>query len=244
MQIDHMGTMIAGLLAAVVLVVSASGCAWTVRAGELQTESRTVELDGAESAEVSLKMGAGGLNLAGGAEELVEAEFTYNVADWRPTIDYGVRSGGQGVLSIEQPEVKNIGLDSYRYEWDVRLNDAVPIALDVALGAGESELDVGSLSLTNLDLKVGFGGSELDLRGERKEDLDVNIRGGVGEVTVLLPSDTGVEARVRGGLGEVDANGMMRDGEVYVNEAYGESEATITLDIEGGVGGVHLKVAD
>jgi hypothetical protein len=244
MNREDIGTRLVGLLAAAVLVVSASGCAWTVRAGELQTESRTVELDGAEFADVSLRMGAGGLTLTGGAKELAKANFTYNVADWRPTIDYSVNSGGQGDLSIEQPAVRNLGLDSYRYEWDVRLNEEVPMALDVALGAGESELDVGSLNLSDLDLKIGFGGVELDLRGDREEDLDVTIRGGVGEVTVLLPSEVGVEASVSGGPGELDTSGMRRDGDVYINAAYEESGATITLDIEGGVGGVHLKVAD
>ena len=244
MNVEDIGTRLAGLLTAAILIVSASGCAWTVRAGELRTESRTVELNGAESAEISLKMGAGGLTVAGGAEELTEAEFMYNVADWRPTIDYSVNSGGQGDLSIEQPEVKNLGLDSYRYEWDIRLSKEVPMTLDVALGAGESELDVGSLNLTDLDVKVGFGGVELDLRGDREKNLTVRIRGGIGETTVLLPSDVGVEAKVRGALGEVDVSGLTREGDTYVNEAYGASGATITLDVQGGVGGVTLDVID
>lgn len=244
MNTDYIGTRVAGLVAAAMLIISASGCAWTVRAGELQTESRTVGLDGVESAEVSLKMGAGGLTVAGGAEELVEADFAYNVADWRPVIDFSVTSGGEGDLLIEQPEVKNLGLDSYRYEWDVRLNEEVPTVLTVGLGAGESELDLGSLNLTDLDVRVGFGGVVLDLRGDRQEDLDVRIRGGIGEATVLLPGDVGVEAEAGGGLGELNVTGMTRKGNAYVNEAYGQSGSTITLDIQGGVGGVTLEVAD
>jgi hypothetical protein len=234
---------IAGLLAAVLLVIVASGCAWTTQAGPLQTESRTIELGGAEAVAVDLKMGAGELTLSGGAAALAEADFTYNVADWRPTIDYVV-AGDEGELHIEQPRAENVGLESYRYEWDVRLNDQVPMALDVALGAGESEIDVSTLSLTRLGLEMGVGAVELDLTGDRAQDVEVTIRGGVGEATVLLPDDVGVEARVGGGLGDVDASGMTRQGGVYVNEAYGGSEATITLDIEGGIGGVNLQVVD
>ncbi len=232
---------VGGLLAAALLIGLLSGCAWTTRAGELRTESRTIDLGGAEEVAVDVRMGAGELTLSGGAEALVEAEFTYNVEDWQPTIDYVV-AGDEGELWIEQPEVESLGLESYRYEWDLRFNARTPLALDVALGAGEGDIDVSTLSLTRLNLEMGVGAVELDLTGDRAQDVDVTIRGGVGEATVLLPDDVGVEARVGGGLGDVDASGLTRRGDVYVNEAYSASEATIRLDIEGGIGGVNLQV--
>lgn len=235
-------TRLAGLLAAAMLVAAVSGCAWTTGTGPLRTETRTVEVGDAESAVVHLRMGAGELDLSGGADDLAQAQVTTNVGAWLPTIDYVV-AGGQGELSIEQPEVKSLGLEGYRYAWDVRLNDEVPMALDVALGAGESDIDVSTLSISSLNLETGVGGVRLDLTGERDRDLEVTIRGGVGEATVLLPRDVGVEAKVTGGLGEVDAPGLTMEGGRYVNEAYGETGATITLDIEGGVGGVTLRVA-
>lgn len=231
------------LLAALGVIVSICACNWTTQTGELRRESETIELDGAESATVTIKMGAGGLTVGGGAEALAEADFTYNVADWKPTIDYTV-SGEQGELWIEQPRVEKLSLESYRYEWDVRFNDQVPLELDVALGAGESRLDLSTLSITRLDLKMGAGGVDLDLTGERERDLDVTVRGGVGEAIVLLPAEVGVRAEAKGGLGEVEVSGLTREGDAYVNEAYGASEATITLDIEGGVGGIELRVVE
>lgn len=235
----------AGLVALLVLVVG-TGCLWTSRTGPVKTQSRTIELGGARSVAVDLRMGAGELTLAGGVEDggsLAEATFTYNVDDWLPTVDYVV-GGDEGELTIEQPEVETVRLDSYRYEWDLRLNEDVPMTLDVALGAGKSEIDVSALSITSVDLEMGVGAVTVDLTGDRRRDVDVRIRGGVGEATVLLPDDVGVRASVSGGLGDVEANGMQRDGNSYVNDAYGESEATIALDIEGGVGGIELKVVD
>jgi hypothetical protein len=240
-EIDRRIRLLAALAAAL-LALSVSGCGWT-RTGPLQTESETIELQGAERADVHLRMGAGRLDLAGGADGLAEAEFTYNVPAWQPTIDYVV-AGEEGELWIEQPEAKNLGLESYRYAWDVHLTEAVPLTLDVGLGAGESEIDLSTLTVTELDLKVGVGGVALDLTGERQRSMDVTIRGGVGEATVLLPDDVGVEATVGGGLGELDVSGLTQEGDVYVNEAYGASEATIRLDVEGGIGGVTLKVAE
>ncbi len=230
------------MLVAALLAVSISGCAWT-QTGPLRTESETIELQGAERVDVSLRMGAGRLDLSGGADALAEAEFTYNVPAWQPTIDYVV-AGEEGELWIEQPEAKNLGLESYRYAWDVRLIEQVPLTLDVGLGAGESEIDLSALTVTELDLNVGVGGVELDLTGERQGDMDVTIRGGVGEATVLLPRDVGVEVQVGGGLGELNVSGLTQEGDAYVNDAYGASDATIRLDVEGGIGGVTLEVVD
>jgi len=229
------------ILACAVLALPLGACTWTSRIGKLRTDAHSIDLGDAKSVTVDLKMGAGELTIGGGADALVEADFTYNVAAWKPVVDYSV-SGERGKLSIQQPEVQNWGVGSYRYEWDLRFNDGVPMDLNVVLGAGKSLLDMRHLSLTRLDLKMGVGDIELDLRGEREQDLDVTIRGGVGEATVRLPKDVGVRIKATGGLGEVNAESLRRDGDVYVNEAYGESSATITLDIEGGVGEINLEV--
>ena len=213
----------------------------------MRAEHETVELGGAEEVDVHLRMGAGGLTLGGGADTLAAADFVYNVPAWRPTMDYVV-AGDKGELWIEQPEVKTLSLESYRYEWDVRLAGDVPMTLDVALGAGESDIDVSSLDVSELDVKTGLGGLTLDLTGDRERDVDVTIKGGVGEATVLLPAEVGVRATVTGSLGEVAVVGLRRDGEAYVNEAHGDaangSAAMITLNVEGGVGEVTLKVAE
>jgi hypothetical protein len=233
---------LAAVLVMALLAVSISGCAWT-QTGPLRTESETIERQGAKRVDVHLRMGAGRLDLTAGADALAEAQFTYNVPAWQPTIDYVV-AGEEGELWIEQPEAKNLGLESYRYAWDVRLTEDVPLTLDVGLGAGESEIDLSTLAVTEIDLKVGVGGVALDLTGERQRDVDVTIRGGVGEATVLLPDDVGVEARVGGGLGELNVSGLSQEGDVYVNDAYGASDASIRLDVEGGIGGVTLEVVD
>lgn len=41
--------------------------------------------------------------------------------------------------------------------------------------------------------------------------------------------------------GAVDAHGHKRDGETYVNDTYGKTPTTITVNIEGGVGEIKLE---
>jgi hypothetical protein len=74
------------VLASILVLVLATGCA---RAGELRTERRSVELEGAESVRTDLSMSTGNMVVAGGAGNLMDATFTYNVPEWEPEVSYG-----------------------------------------------------------------------------------------------------------------------------------------------------------
>jgi hypothetical protein len=219
---------IVGLLALVVILLVAGGCIGRgrrLRIGSLQTESRTVERGSADEVRVEIVMGAGELEVAGGAAGLLEADFTYNVAEFKPEVEYG-----DGRLSVRQPTFEGRAslwnADEYRYEWDLRLNDDVSTEMSVKVGAGKSELELGSLSLTELEVetgagevtvdlagasslsrlefKMGAGQLTLDLTGVREEDLDARIEGGVGEATLRLPRDAGVRVEVQAGIGAIN----------------------------------------
>ncbi len=43
-------------------------------------------------------------------------------------------------------------------------------------------------------------------------------------------------------LGRVNTDGLQKEGEAYVNGAYGDSDATLEVDVSGGVGQINLKV--
>jgi uncharacterized protein DUF2154 len=225
--------------AAVALFVGACG---TQEVGELQRESQSVDLENARSVRAQLRMGAGELNVTGGADRLMEADFSYNVANWEPEVNYDV-SGDTGELSVEQGQGEGPPITGdARNEWEVRFNDEVPTDLSVQMGAGESDLDLDSLTLEGLKLQMGAGKTTVDLTGDYAKGYDARIQGGVGEATVMLPSGVGVEAKAQGGLGKINAEGLERVGDSYVNEAYGESDITLHVDVQGGVGEINLEV--
>ena len=210
--------------------------------GKMQRDSKSVDLKDAQSARAQLKMGAGELNLTGGADQLMEGEFSYNVSDWKPKVSYDV-SGERGELVVKQGSAEGGDLSGgARNEWDISLNDEVPTELVVRLGAGESDLDLDSLTVTGLDLQMGAGKTTVDLTGDYAESFDASIQGGVGEATVLLPSEVGVKAKAEGGLGKINAKGLEKVGDSYVNDTYGESDVNLSVDVQGGVGEINLKV--
>jgi len=89
---------------------------------------------------------------------------------------------------------------------------------------------------------MGAGKSTVDLTGAYAQGFDATIEGGVRQATVLLPSEIGVKAKAEGGLGKTNAEGLKKVGDSYVNDAYGESDVNLSVDVKGSVGEINLKV--
>jgi len=233
----------------IVLVLSGAllltGCVSSddVRVGELRTESKSVELGDASSVRTEIKFGAGDLKVSGGAKKLLEADFTYNVAKLKPEVEFT-----DSTLVVRHPDVRGYrtlqDIKDFRNEWDLRLNNDVPMNLSLDMGAGTSDLQLAGLSLTGLDIILGAGKSTVDLRGDWKDDLEASIKVGAGDITVRLPSDVGVRVEIEAGPTAINASGLTKDGNVYTNAAYGVSDVTLQIKIEAGVGQVTLEVAE
>ncbi|SPE27103.1 conserved exported hypothetical protein [Candidatus Sulfopaludibacter sp. SbA6] len=215
-------------------------CGCVVEAtGPTQHDSRSIDLDASERVTVDLNMGAGHLRVDGGTQKLARADFTYNVASWKPYVRYR-SAAGHGTLSIEQPSGGHAHMGASKYEWDLRLNREVPVDMRVHFGAGDADLNLGSLSLRSVEVEMGVGKLNLDLRGNPKRNYDVRIRGGVGEATVRVPGDVGVYGEAEGGIGEIRTTGLHQEGRRYFNSAYEHSKVTIHLDIRGGIGSIRV----
>lgn len=212
------------------------------RTGEEVTDEKSVQLGQAKSVSVELAMGAGGMTVKGGAGELMEGTFTYNVPSWKPKISYS-ESGDHGKLTVEQPGGAHGHVGDTKYSWDVRLNNKVPVEIHVEMGAGKSNLELGDLSLTKLHVEMGAGDCTVDLAGNWKQNVDAHLEGGVGRATIKLPRGVGVRVTVEGGLGSVSAADFEKEGDAYVNDEYGKSPVTVNVKVEGGIGKVILELS-
>ncbi len=219
-------------------VVCMAGC-MVEPAGPAHHEFQAVDRDKAGVVRVNLNFGAGRLIVGSGTEKLMRADFTYNVPAWKPEVDYH-STAGEGNLTISQPDSHGPHIGSSHNEWDLRLNRDVPMQIRVHMGAGDADLDLGSLALRGVEVDMGVGKLNLDLRGMPKQDYSVRVRGGVGDATVRLPADVGVDARAAGGIGEIRAPGLRSSNGRYFNDAYETAKVRIHLDIQGGVGSVRL----
>jgi len=233
--------------------------------GELRQISQAIKLDQVETVRTNISMRAGRLTVKGGAENLVDTEIAYSNQDWEPEIAY-TSSGNTGRLRIEQPEGSGINFnfnDNFTNDWNILLNDALVQDLDVSIGAGETELDLRGLRLSSLDidagvgehsvnlantsvpqlrLNAGVGEVNVDLSGAWNNDLEAAFNGGIGELNLLLPAGIGIRMEVSGALGSINAPDLNKNGSVYTNDLYGQSDHVMDLEVKAGIGSVNVRV--
>lgn len=223
------------------LLLASCGAGGTV--GDLRSESQSVELGDADAVRVEIVLGAGNLELAGGAEQLLEADFTYNVDKLRPEVTYG-----SGKLAVRQPDSRGFsdptGITGFRNEWVLRLHDQTPMVMRLDVGGGSGDLKLSDLALTELDASFGAGDYLIDLSGDWEQDLRAAIDAGAANIRLRLPSEVGARVAVDTGPAAVTARGLTKEGNVYTNAAYGESPVTLTIDLDIGVGLVTLEAED
>ncbi len=255
--------------------------------GELQTVTSQIDQGDADEVRTEIEMGAGELVIMNGAESLMNAEFTFNVNKFEPTVEYDV-TDSMGLLSVK-PSFKLRfgdlrGCLQPKNKWDIKLNNEVPMDLHVELGAGDAILNLSDLTLTNLDVEIGagdvdidisgndsinsfdvevgvgdvvinlsntslvafdleFGAGDLDIdfTGDRENDLMASLEVGVGDVDLELPTDIGVKVVPMRGIVPVNAPDFRRDGNAFINGAFGQADVNIVIEIEMGVGGITLE---
>jgi len=170
-------TRLFGLPGMITVIIVLAGCHGD---GELQNESVTIELEEAESVRAMVKLGSGSLSVAGGAEKLLEADFAYNVAGWKPEIQYRVREK-QGELTITQPGTKSWWMRAgTRNDWKLRFNRNIPLDLRFIQRAAKSMLNLGNLNIHKMSLQVAKSDVTADLSGDHSalSRLDIDMEGG------------------------------------------------------------------
>ncbi len=241
------GTRTAVLLASAVLMLSVTSCVCVgerVELVDLRTEEQTIDLDGAERVVIDVEIGIGKLHVTSGSSALLDAEFTYNVAEWEPKVDYSVKNG-KGRLYITQPNAEGKSVpDKARNEWELSFGEEVPLELSIDMGVGNVQLDLSDLRLTDLSVDQGVGNVKINLVGVKTDDLKASVDGGVGEITITVPSSIGVRVDADTGIGSLNTQGLTKRDGVFVNDAYDESESTIRLSIDAGIGKITVETED
>ena len=209
-----------------------------------RTETVSQQTEGVEKASVSIGFGSGALNIAAlapnsdllieGAVDLSKGESIRK--EYRTT-------GGAGVYTLESTGSWSSGPDlivSPSKNWDLNLNQDLPLELKVNAGAGKSTIDMTNLTLRRFDLDGGVGQVTVKLADSGR--YDVRIDGGVGQVIIMIPQGLGARVQVDGGLGGVTTQGdFTHRGDVYTTGNYDTAENRATVYVSGGVGQTILK---
>jgi hypothetical protein len=204
----------------------------------------SASLDGATSARINFKHGAGVLDLRGGAgaDELFHGEFAGGI-DKRldrqgdhidVTLQPSERDGPQWFLPWNWG---GQGLD-----WQVRLTPNARLALLLETGASDTRLDLTDLRVSELNVKTGASSTRVVLPA-RAGSTGVRIASGAASVDVTVPS--GVAARIRGSVGvgslDVDQHRFPRRNGGYESTDYETAANRAEIQVESGVGSVRVR---
>lgn len=131
---------------------------------------------------------------------------------------------------------------------------AVPIVLVASLirvplegGIGDTQAYPQSSSAVQGSYRRVIGGIFLDLSALKLTDAQpvVSASTGIGEITVVVPFDAHVIATGRAGVGMINVGSAetQREADTFLNTTWeprvGDG-ATITLDLETGIGDIHV----
>jgi hypothetical protein len=206
--------------------------------GHTETEPVSIEADDADHANVELNMGAGEVNVDGGAAKLVEGSLDYNSVEGKPRVLVS-QNGGHETITIGQSD-HGPHFGNSHSAWNLKLNDKALLDLTLNCGAGQARLNLGETKLRSVDVHMGAGQVDLDLTGNPRRDYEVNIHGGVGQATVHLPQGVGVWARAHGGIGSIDVTGLEKRGDHWESDNYDKAKVTVHVVVEGGIGEIRL----
>ena len=229
-------------------------------------DKKSVNKGKATFVNVEIAFLGGTIDVSSGSRELMDARFEYSDMDWKPEVEYRLKNK-IGNLKVSMPDIEgeiNIN-DEDLNQWDIRLNNDIPMDLSIKLGGGEGYYDLSNLKMNSLEIRLGGGKLDIDLKnsslprldfkavageatidlsGRWHDDLDANFVCGFGELTLILPKNIGVSVKASGIMGNVDAPGFSKDGSTYTNDVYRKTKVTLYIDIFGGIGNVNLELID
>lgn len=192
----------------------------------------SLPVDGAASAKVALRYGAGTLRITSGAEPglLYDGTFAGGLRQQLQRagdhLDVTLRHarGAPGVLGRAGP-----------LDWHVGLTDAIPLDLEIHTGASRVQLDLGQVRLRSL--KIETGASDVDIVLPAHGTSTVDIEAGAADVKVTVPEGVAASVRASTALAAVsiDPTRFPRVNGVHRSAGYDTATDRTDIHLEGGL---------
>lgn len=174
---------------------------------------------------------------------LFSMQLRYDEERMRPVHDYS-QGSRRLVLGVEGESTRwrRVRRDRDHGEMRLVLSDAVPMELELNLGAAEARVDAGGLALTRLRIETGAADAVLDFsKPNRAEMRRLDLALGAASFVITNLGNANVSAiTVEGGVGSVDLDFggvIQRDVSVDANVALGKLTLHLPRDV-----GVRVEV--
>ena len=209
----------------------------------IEGERLSIPLQGASRAKVSIRHGAGELNLSSGAAaaELLTGSFGGGVGHNSYLSGDVLRSelsGGSDRIMLPG----RLGPWSEGLNWEVAFNDQIPLSLECRTGASESRFDLRELKVTEFDLRCGASEVTLWLP-EAAGHSRINIRGGMGAIKIHVPEKVAARFSISSGMSDVniDQDRFPRRGSVHESPDFTSAANKVEVRLRTGMSSVEIR---
>jgi len=201
-------------------------------ADEENGENRVIPLGEADSLKVTIKFGAGKLDLISGQEDVFEGNFQYDKSILKPNIQYEIL-GKTGILTLLQSIKKDLDLPfPYKNIWNLKLPSGVPLQLYINTATYSGDIDLTNLQIENLYLNSGASQTNIVFNQPNLIDLkNIKIKTGASTIKMLgLANANFNEMNFTGGAGS------------YTFDFSGNLTKKSKVNINAGVAKIILKI--
>jgi hypothetical protein len=198
-------------------------------------------LKGVEEARLVINYGAGRLTVDGRAapDELLHGRFGTG-------LEYDTKEEGERVtVHLRPPNGGAYAPWNWRdqnRDWELSLNNAIPLELEVETGAAEAILDLREMQVRRFRLKTGASESRVTFPAQAGH-TQAAVDSGMASVTLRIPEGVAAQIEAEAGMAEVkvDPQRFPRAGKAYRSIDYDTAANRLDLTIHVGVGSVSVE---
>jgi hypothetical protein len=213
---------------------------------DVQREQSSIPLAGATEAALTLHHGAGRLSVNGGAapDQLVSGSFGGGLDS--------TRGSESGRLTVDM-RVRDRDATHYIFgpwhggwagalDWDVALNQSIPLTLRLETGASEARLSLRDTQVRELRLKTGASSTLIELPASAGFTR-VLIESGAASVKIRVPQGVAASIEVKSAMAgiHVDAARFPRSGGRNESPDYASAPNKAEILVETGAGSVDIS---
>ena len=201
-------------------------------ADEESGENRVIHLGEVNSLKVSIKFGAGKLDLISEEEDVFKGNFQYDKSILKPNIQYEVL-GETGILTLSQSIKKDLDLPfPYKNRWNLKLPSGIPLQLYINTATYSGDIDLTNLQVEKFYLTTGASQTNIIFDQPNLIDLkNINVKTGASAIKMLgLANANFDEMNFTGGAGS------------YTFDFSGELTKKSKVNISVGAAKIILKI--
>lgn len=172
-------------------------------ADEENGENRIIPLGEIDSLKVTVKFGAGKLDLISGEEDVFKGNFQYDKSILKPNIRYEILKK-TGILILSQSIKKDLRLSfPFKNIWNLKLPSGVPLQLYINTATYSGDIDLTNLQIENFYLTTGASQTNIVFNQPNLIDLkNINVKAGASTIKMLgLANANFDEMNFSGGVG-------------------------------------------